>query len=420
MAELTHYDILQVSTKAEHEVIEAAYRKLAFKYHPDRNSDPGATELMKQLSEARDVLLDTTRRVAYDLELSNRNQRQGFTTAPPAQAVAFTCPRCKLGIEIKLESIQDYLRCPGCNQKIRLKPSAIPVGRPSDWPNPITASFGNDELDQIKILEKLRKNPGNAYLYYWLPVVAALLIAGLFLSTSAFHAGAASTGRALFATFRFIVILSSCGGVGAWCYFRGIKLNREYVAAAHPLRIDYTLTPGQQSRYRSLIMAFQNMAYSTDVWESNNHSKGVVLGDPISIFRKSPRWVHSNVDLYQLQIQDVRLYFLPDGVLVEYWHSYALFRYHDLDVNVKNISVYLGEQVVGYRWKHQRLDGGPDGRYKNNFETPIYRSEYENCPALEIGYDNERLTLLSNSGEILTQFKQAVAELSQLGIRYAE
>ena len=44
-----YYEILQVHPLAEQEVIAAAYRRLAMKYHPDRNKDPGAEGQAKEL-----------------------------------------------------------------------------------------------------------------------------------------------------------------------------------------------------------------------------------------------------------------------------------------------------------------------------------------------------------------------------------
>jgi molecular chaperone DnaJ len=61
-----YYEILQISPNAEQEVIEAAYKRLAFKYHPDRNTDPGCEERMKLLNEAYEVLSDVAQRAVYD------------------------------------------------------------------------------------------------------------------------------------------------------------------------------------------------------------------------------------------------------------------------------------------------------------------------------------------------------------------
>lgn len=61
-----YYEILQVSPDAEQEVIEAAYRRLARKYHPDVNRDARAVERMRQLNEAFEILGDPAKRADYE------------------------------------------------------------------------------------------------------------------------------------------------------------------------------------------------------------------------------------------------------------------------------------------------------------------------------------------------------------------
>jgi len=62
-----YYKILGVSKKASQEEIKKAYRKLAVKYHPDKNSgDKRAEERFKELSEAYEVLRNPEKREKYD------------------------------------------------------------------------------------------------------------------------------------------------------------------------------------------------------------------------------------------------------------------------------------------------------------------------------------------------------------------
>lgn len=72
-----YYKILGVSKSATKEEIRKAYRKLALKYHPDKNpGDKAAEEKFKEISEANEVLGDPEKRKLYDQLGSNWKQYQ--------------------------------------------------------------------------------------------------------------------------------------------------------------------------------------------------------------------------------------------------------------------------------------------------------------------------------------------------------
>lgn len=67
-----YYRILQVDRAAEPEVITAAYKRLALKYHPDSNRAPDALQRMQEINEAYEVLSDPVKRERYNLLLSGQ------------------------------------------------------------------------------------------------------------------------------------------------------------------------------------------------------------------------------------------------------------------------------------------------------------------------------------------------------------
>jgi curved DNA-binding protein CbpA len=62
------YEVLQVDPNATEEDIRAAFKRLAFAYHPDHSNLPDATHRMQQLNEAYGVLGDVEKRFSYDQE----------------------------------------------------------------------------------------------------------------------------------------------------------------------------------------------------------------------------------------------------------------------------------------------------------------------------------------------------------------
>lgn len=67
-----YYKILKVSPGASDSDIKKSYRKLAVEFHPDKNSNSGAEEMFKEISEAYSVLSDPKKKKEYDLSRSHK------------------------------------------------------------------------------------------------------------------------------------------------------------------------------------------------------------------------------------------------------------------------------------------------------------------------------------------------------------
>jgi curved DNA-binding protein len=77
-----YYKVLGVERTADQDTIKKAFRRLAGKYHPDRNKMPEAEERFKEINEAYEVLGDTEKRARYNQLGSNWHAGDNFKPPP--------------------------------------------------------------------------------------------------------------------------------------------------------------------------------------------------------------------------------------------------------------------------------------------------------------------------------------------------
>jgi len=101
MAVTDPYRVLQVAPSAEQEVVNAAFRALALKYHPDRDSSGAAARRMAELNEAYALVRDPRARGRWDATQQNGASAgggvssYGFTRSSAARASVPPPPRGK-------------------------------------------------------------------------------------------------------------------------------------------------------------------------------------------------------------------------------------------------------------------------------------------------------------------------------------
>jgi DnaJ-class molecular chaperone len=83
MEPLDPYRVLQIAPHAEPEVIQAAYRALALKYHPDRDRTTYATRRMLQINAAYAVLRDEAARARWDRSQRTDGKPSAVSAAAP-------------------------------------------------------------------------------------------------------------------------------------------------------------------------------------------------------------------------------------------------------------------------------------------------------------------------------------------------
>src|SRR2546423_11606658 len=86
MAKRDYYEVLGVNRDCSEEDLKKAYRRLAMKWHPDRNPEnPKAEEHFKEAKEAYEELADANKRTAYDqFDHTGVEQHAGMGAGPGA------------------------------------------------------------------------------------------------------------------------------------------------------------------------------------------------------------------------------------------------------------------------------------------------------------------------------------------------
>jgi len=110
---MDYYQILGIKHSATIDEIKHAYRRLAISYHPDKNSDPQAENIFKEVNEAYDVLSDPEKRRRYDLRLQYAFIEPVEQTRPKHRDPAYRPDRPKVyrkseGQRVR-EMMQEYL-----------------------------------------------------------------------------------------------------------------------------------------------------------------------------------------------------------------------------------------------------------------------------------------------------------------------
>ena len=93
-----YYEVLGCGRGCTQKEIKSAYHHLISKFHPDRNSDPTATQFTVRLNEAYAVLGDERRRVLYDAWINSSHEQPGSKAESDAkvsrEAPPIKCSRC--------------------------------------------------------------------------------------------------------------------------------------------------------------------------------------------------------------------------------------------------------------------------------------------------------------------------------------
>ncbi len=152
MNDKDYYKILQIDSAAEQEVVQAAYRRLVQKYHPDVNKSADANKRMQELNEAYEVLGDISKRAAYDRSRTSPSSRSGTkprTSSRPRQTAnrkssseAYTPQQSAVEAQRAYEA-QILYRCAQLEEEIRRLALAL---------NDVEVDIGKTRIKQVLVI----------------------------------------------------------------------------------------------------------------------------------------------------------------------------------------------------------------------------------------------------------------------------
>ena len=85
LGHLDYYAVLEIAPSADLSEVNAAFRRLAWRYHPDRNPAPGATLQFQDINGAHQVLSDPVRRAEYDAQWHPETQNRYEAPREPSR-----------------------------------------------------------------------------------------------------------------------------------------------------------------------------------------------------------------------------------------------------------------------------------------------------------------------------------------------
>ncbi|GIX18272.1 MAG: membrane protein [Rhodothalassiaceae bacterium] len=180
---------------------------------------------------------------------------------------------------------------------------------------------------------------------------------------------------------------------------------------------------------RKAVRAFQScgklwhinafgMVEDLNAWKRNAGATSLVDRKVAAAGFGLPNVVKSNIDFPRLVLHGKTLYFMPDFILLEEKSNIFAALYEETDVNItKDRFIEIEEvpsdaEIIGHTWRHPNKSGGPDRRFRDNYQVPI--CYYENVHLTSKNGLSEMVQCSrSGCGSIL---KEAIREMAATGL----
>lgn len=142
--------------------------------------------------------------------------------------------------------------------------------------------------------------------------------------------------------------------------------------------------------FQKILSAFNSIASNSKIWslitsssvrdihdwKRNSGASNLINRTEAQAGEGKPPWVETNIDVPVIKTRGQSLYMMPDGILVYDSKGVGFVEYNDLRVE-NSTTRFIEERpphdakVVDKTWRYPNKSGGPDRRFKNNYQIPI-------------------------------------------------
>jgi hypothetical protein len=234
--------------------------------------------------------------------------------------------------------------------------------------------------------------------------------------------GAAIAAIALLVAGAAGFIVGGIFGVGAWLLGKWLdSFQRSGV-------LMYNLEPEAREAYEAMTSAYDEIqsckgkwhidaggtVYDIHTWKRNAGAGRIIDPRPTTFTYALPRVVKSNITPPAIQCGKETLYFLPDFLLVVHDQKVGAVAYDRLSIRwqdsnfIEEGTVPSDTEILYHTWKHPNKNGGPDRRFRDNYQIPVCRYEAIHFTS-ETGLNE--LLQVSRSG-VAAPFASAIATLA--------
>ncbi|MDD3014231.1 MAG: DUF4236 domain-containing protein [Candidatus Gastranaerophilales bacterium] len=155
---------------------------------------------------------------------------------------------------------------------------------------------------------------------------------------------------------------------------------------------------------------------NTNDWKHNAGANSLIRRNRIVLSKGQPSYIKTNISVPIIPTGRQTLYFFPERVLVFDKSTVGAVNYDSLNIEIdqsqfiETEGVPIDSKVVGKTWKYVNKKGGPDKRFKDNYEIPI--ALYESAHFKSKSGLNELIHL--SKLNITESFKQAIVNLVEI------